>query len=88
MNQGTDHKIKNTKASYALVMDGDYQIKQIYEDKENEGRYIYTVLCENSKAEKMLEFFKWMLYIAKNNKEIKLKFLYDSNLSYRNNERE
>ena len=34
----------------------------------------------------MVEFFKWMLYIAKDKNRIVLKFLYNSNLSYHNNE--
>ena len=86
MNQGSTHKIKNTKSSYAMVMDGDYQINQIREDDKKNGKYIYTVVCENDNTIKMVEFFKWMLYIAKNKNYIVLKFLYNSNLSYHNNE--
>ena len=61
MNQGSPHKIKNTKSSYAMVMDGDYQINQIREDDKKNGKYIYTVVCENDNTTKMVEFFKWML---------------------------
>ena len=86
MNQGSTHKIKNTKSSYAMVMDGDYQINQIREDDKKTGKYIYTVVCESDNTIKMVEFFKWMLYIAKNKNYIVLKFLYNSNLSYHNNE--
>ena len=86
MNQGSTHKIKNTKSSYAMVIDGDYQINQIREDDKKTGKYIYTVVCESDNTIKMVEFFKWMLYIAKNKNYIVLKFLYNSNLSYHNNE--
>ena len=86
MNQGSPHKIKNTKSSYAMVMDGDYQINQIREDDKKNGKYIYTVVCENDNTIKMVEFFKWMLYIAKDKNRIVLRFLYNSNLSYHDNE--
>ena len=45
-----------------------------------------TVVCESDNTIKMVEFFKWMLYIAKNKNHIVLRFLYNSNLSYHNNE--
>ena len=86
MNQGSAHKIKNTKSSYAMVMDGDYQINQIREDDKKTGKYIYTVVCESDNTIKMVEFFKWMLYIAKDKNRIVLRFLYNSNLSYHDNE--
>ena len=86
MNQGSSHKIKNTKSSYAMVMDGDYQINQIREDDKKNGKYIYTVVCESDNTIKMVEFFKWMLYIAKDKNRIVLRFLYNRNLSYHDNE--
>lgn len=69
-----------------MVMDGDYQINQIREDDKKTGKYIYTVVCESDNTIKMVEFFKWMLYIAKDKNRIVLRFLYNSNLSYHDNE--
>ena len=62
MNQGSAHKIKNTKSSYAMVMDGDYQINQIREDDKKNGKYIYTVVCESDNTTKMVEFFMHYSY--------------------------